>query len=110
MSAVLHALELAIAEAERGNADFIAEIVCHGSPDLWAQATWECFNVALVANQLPLLDPRPQGVDLVGWQPGLFVTMSHAAKDLPEIATYFEGLVASCWGRTASGAVVKSAE
>lgn len=110
MRAVLRALELAIAEAERGNADLIAEIADRRSPDLWAQVTWEHVNIALLANQLPSLDPRPQGVDLVGWQPGVFVTMSHAAKDLPELASYLEGLVARCWGTSASDAELRSAE
>jgi hypothetical protein len=110
MSAVLRALELAIAEAERGNTDFIAEIEDGKSPNLWAQATWEYFNVALVANQLPLLDPKPHGVQLAGWEPGAFVTVSHTASDLPELASYLEGLIDRCWGRTSTDARLKPPE
>jgi hypothetical protein len=108
MSVLLRALELANSEAERGNSDFVAELEDPRSPDLWAQATWEHFNVALVGDSLPSLDPMPSCVRVESWAPRTHLTVSHSADDLAELATFFERLIEKCWARIPLGLALKA--
>lgn len=98
MSIILESLERAIEEAASGNPSFKITLSDKQEPSKWLQLSWDSLNFAYPEVEPPSVILRrchihtPPYVEVSEWEPGRFVTFSHGAEPLEQLAEFAEAI------------------
>lgn len=83
-------LEEAVQAASAGDRDYFAEGTL--APAGWIQVTWDAVNLSYASERDPaeiLAELNvPKHLEISSWQPSLYVTFAHDAKDLESTAEF----------------------
>jgi hypothetical protein len=104
MNAIRQALDLAIAEAESGQADFIVLLQDPVDPRAWLQVSWDSLNFPYPLPDHPTTALRDNGlklpafVTLSAWEALRYATFEHGAEPLDEIAAFANAFLSKIAG------------